>query len=69
MFEHKTDKLDAFCLGMMLGVIIITSCGFSLLHSQREDTIKEERQNAVKAGVARYVPDEKGDPKFEYIRR
>ena len=67
MSEHKTDRLDAFCVGMMSGVIIMSTCGFFLLRSQREESIKEERQNAVKAGVARYVPDEKGDPKFEYI--
>jgi len=67
MSEHKTDRLDTFCFGMILGVVIISICALFLLHNEREDTIKKERQNAVKAGVARYVPDEKGDPKFEYI--
>ena len=30
---------------------------------------KEIRQEAIKAGVARWVPDEDGSPKFEWTKR
>lgn len=57
-------KRDTFYVGLFVGAALFSAVEFlpGDCHTSRK-----VRREAVKAGVARYVPDEDGSPKFEWI--
>lgn len=63
-----TDPIEPVVVSIVALVFLVVVVGVSMVNGV--DIGKREMRNeAIKAGVARWVGDEDGDPKFEWILR
>ena len=65
VMENNMFNKD-YMYGITAVILVLITIAFGIgIHRG----VKFEQRNAVRAGVAHYVADEQGNPKFEYIKK
>ena len=63
------DELAGTFIIVFILIIIMCAVGFSAYSGGKEVGRKEMEKEAVKANAAKYIADENGEVKFEWIKR